>query len=75
VLNQVLGTSSCLAGTQGYLIERAAEFAHNRKQFTDKIYQYGAIQEKLARMSAEHYATESVAYLISQAGTATKTNY
>jgi len=73
--NGRFGMSSCLAGTQGYLIERAAEFAHNRKQFTDKIYQYGAIQEKLARMSAEHYATESVAYLISQAMDNKATNY
>jgi len=65
--NGRFGMSSCLAGTQGYLIERAADFALNRHQFTDKIYKYGAIQEKLARMSAEHYATESIAYLISQA--------
>merc|ERR1711937_995794 len=58
--NGRFGMSSCLAGTQGYLIERAADFALNRHQFTDKIYKYGAIQEKLARMSAEHYATESI---------------
>ena len=44
-------------------------------QFTDKIYKYGAIQEKLARMSAEHYATESIAYLISQAMDNKATNY
>ena len=65
--NGRFGMGSCLSGTQAYLIERAAEFAHARNQFTDKIYKYGAIQEKIARMSAEHYATESIAYLVSQA--------
>merc|ERR1711892_303487 len=43
--------------------------------FTDKIMDYGAIQEKLARLSANHYATESIAYLVSQAMDAKATNY
>ena len=30
-----------------------------------RIDSYGAIQEKLARMSMTHYATESTAYMIS----------
>ena len=64
--NGRFGMSSCLAGTMRQLTKRAAEFAYNRKQFNDKIYNYGAIQEKLARMAAEQYAVESVAYLISQ---------
>ena len=73
--NGRFGMGSCLSGTQRYLIERAAEFAFQRKQFTDKIYKYGAIQEKLARMSAEQYATESIAYLVSQAMDNKATNY
>lgn len=64
--NGRFGMGSCLAGTMRKLTQRAAEFAYNRKQFSDKIYNYGAIQEKLARMAAEQYAVESVAYLISQ---------
>ena len=36
-----------------------------RVQFGSKIKTYGAIQEKLARMAMMHYATESVAYVVS----------
>lgn len=67
--------AAALSGTQKQLIHRAADFAANRKQFTDKIMEYGAIQEKLARLSANHYATESVAYLVSQAMDAKAANY
>jgi very long chain acyl-CoA dehydrogenase len=73
--NGRFGMSSCLAGTQRSLIKKAADFALNRKQFTENIYQYGAIQEKLARMAAEQYATESCAYLISQAMDNKSENY
>lgn len=65
--NGRFGMAAALSGTQKQLIHRAADFAANRKQFTDKIMDYGAIQEKLARLSANHYATESIAYLVSQA--------
>ena len=73
--NGRFGMAAALAGTQKQLIHRAADFAANRKQFTDKIMEYGAIQEKLARLSANHYATESVAYLVSQAMDAKAKNY
>ncbi|CBY11738.1 unnamed protein product [Oikopleura dioica] len=73
--NGRFGMSSCLAGTMRQLTKRAAEFAYSRKQFNDKIYNYGAIQEKLARMAAEQYAVESVAYLISQAMDSKAENY
>jgi len=73
--NGRFGMAAALSGTQKQLIHRAADFAANRKQFTDKIMEYGAIQEKLARLSANHYATESVAYLVSQAMDAKAANY
>lgn len=61
------GMGATLAGTQKGLIARAIDFAKNRTQFRDKIYNFGAIQEKLARMHAEQYASESVAYLVAMA--------
>lgn len=73
--NGRFGMAAALTGTQKQLIHRAADFAANRKQFTDKIMEYGAIQEKIARLSANHYATESAAYLVAQAMDAKATNY
>jgi len=73
--NGRFGMAAALSGTQKQLIHRACDFAANRKQFTDKIMNYGAIQEKIARLSANHYATESIAYLVSQAMDAKATNY
>merc|ERR1712227_452510 len=58
------GMGAVLNGTQKQLIHRAADFAKNRNQFGSKIYKFGAIQEKLARMNAEQYAAEAVAYLV-----------
>jgi very long chain acyl-CoA dehydrogenase len=34
-------------------------------QFGSRIDSYGTIQEKIARMSMLHYATESIAYMVS----------
>jgi len=73
--NGRFGMAAALSGTQKQLIHRACDFAANRKQFTDKIMEYGAIQEKIARLSANHFATESIAYLVSQAMDAKATNY
>uniref|UniRef100_A0A8B9NW45 Uncharacterized protein n=1 Tax=Apteryx owenii TaxID=8824 RepID=A0A8B9NW45_APTOW len=42
-----------------------ADHAANRTQFGDKISNYGAIQEKIARMAMLHYVTESMAYVLS----------
>merc|ERR1719391_979479 len=47
------------------VITKAAEHATQRVQFGSRIDSYGAIQEKLARMSMIHYATESMAYMVS----------
>merc|ERR1712142_1091508 len=73
--NGRFGMAAALSGTQKQLIHRACDFAANREQFTDKIMEYGAIQEKIARLSANHFATESIAYLVSQAMDAKATNY
>ena len=35
-----------------------------RVQFGSRIDGYGAIQEKIAKMSMIHYATESMAYMV-----------
>ncbi|CAG5109748.1 Oidioi.mRNA.OKI2018_I69.chr2.g4243.t1.cds [Oikopleura dioica] len=61
------GMGATLNGTQKGLIKKATEFAANRTQFRDKIYKFGAIQEKLARMHAEQYASEAVSYLVANA--------
>uniref|UniRef100_A0A8C4KHX2 IVD dehydrogenase n=1 Tax=Dromaius novaehollandiae TaxID=8790 RepID=A0A8C4KHX2_DRONO len=44
---------------------QGADHAANRTQFGDKISNYGAIQEKIARMAMLHYVTESMAYVLS----------
>merc|ERR1711997_1016631 len=53
------------SGTQRNAIKKAVEHAITRHQFGGRIDSYGAIQEKIARMSMTHYATESVAYMVS----------
>ena len=57
--------AAALSGTMRSGIKKAVEHATQRHQFGNRIDQYGAIQEKLARMSMTHYATESTAYMIS----------
>ena len=59
------GMGAALTGTMRTCIEKSTDFATNRTQFGDKISNFGAIQEKLARMSMAHYITESLAYTIS----------
>ena len=41
-----------------YSIKKAVEHAAQRNQFGKAIIQYGAIQEKLARMAMLQYVTE-----------------
>ena len=57
--------AATLSGTMRWGIKRAVEHATQRNQFGSKIETYGAIQEKIARMSMLHYATESMAYMVS----------
>merc|ERR1719290_666727 len=63
--NGRFGMGAALSGTMRSVIQKASEFATQRTQFGGKIDTYGAIQEKLARMAMIHYATESMAYMVS----------
>ncbi|XP_065425341.1 LOW QUALITY PROTEIN: very long-chain specific acyl-CoA dehydrogenase, mitochondrial [Chrysemys picta bellii] len=63
--NGRFGMVAALAGTMRGVIGKAVEHAANRTQFGDKIHNFGAIQEKLARMAMLQYVTESMAYMIS----------
>jgi len=63
--NGRFGMAAALSGTMRSGIKKAVDHATQRHQFGNRIDSYGAIQEKLARMSMTHYATESTAYMIS----------
>merc|ERR1719471_2857127 len=63
--NGRFGMAAALSGTMRSGIKKAVEHAVQRNQFGAKIETYGAIQEKIARMSMTHYATESMAYMVS----------
>ncbi|CAD6996967.1 very long-chain specific acyl-CoA dehydrogenase, mitochondrial [Ceratitis capitata] len=64
--NGRFGMGATLAGTMRVCIEKAVEHATNRVQFGKKIKEYGGIQEKISQMNILQYATESMAYTISQ---------
>lgn len=63
--NGRFGMAATLSGTMRACIQKATEHATNRVQFGRKLETYGGIQEKLARMAMHHYATQSMAYMIS----------
>jgi len=63
--NGRFGMAAALSGTMRFAIKKAVDHATTRNQFGGRIDSYGAIQEKIARMSMTHYATESVAYMVS----------
>ncbi|XP_069776199.1 very long-chain specific acyl-CoA dehydrogenase, mitochondrial isoform X2 [Narcine bancroftii] len=63
--NGRFGMAAALSGTMKGLIDRAVDHAANRTQFGNKIYNFGAIQEKIARMAMLQYVSESMAYMIS----------
>ncbi|XP_008854075.1 very long-chain specific acyl-CoA dehydrogenase, mitochondrial [Nannospalax galili] len=63
--NGRFGMAATLAGTMKAIIAKAVDHAANRTQFGDKIYNFGLIQEKLARMAMLQYVTESMAYMLS----------
>ena len=65
LLHYFSGMAAALSGTMRAGIKKAVEHATQRNQFGSKIDTYGAIQEKIARMSMLHYATESMAYMVS----------
>ncbi|KAM7377273.1 hypothetical protein PAMA_013867 [Pampus argenteus] len=63
--NGRFGMAAALSGTMKGVITKAVDHAANRTQFGNKIHNYGAIQEKVARMSMLQYVTESMAYMLS----------
>merc|ERR1712142_1015829 len=63
--NGRFGMAAALSGTMRSGIKKAVDHAIQRHQFGNRIDSYGAIQEKIARMSMTHYATESTAYMVS----------
>lgn len=63
--NGRFGMAAALSGTMKACTKKAVEFATSRKQFGQRIDSFGAIQEKIARMSMLQYVTESMAYMIS----------
>ncbi|KAK3094339.1 hypothetical protein FSP39_000516 [Pinctada imbricata] len=63
--NGRFGMAAALSGTMSYCIRKAVDHASERNQFGDKIANYGAIQEKIARMVIAQYVTESMAYMVS----------
>lgn len=63
--NGRFGMAMTLAGTMRMAIQKATDHATQRTQFGKKLETYGGIQEKIARMNCYHYATQSIAYMIS----------
>ncbi|KAA8579096.1 hypothetical protein FQN60_007216 [Etheostoma spectabile] len=63
--NGRFGMAAALSGTMKGVITKAVDHAANRTQFGNKIHNFGAIQEKMARMTMLQYVTESMAYMIS----------
>ncbi|KAG9510966.1 Very long-chain specific acyl-CoA dehydrogenase, mitochondrial, partial [Fragariocoptes setiger] len=59
------GMGAALSGCMRTQIQKAIDHATQREQFGSKINTFGAIQEKIARMSVAHYTTESMAYMVS----------
>merc|ERR1719180_641746 len=62
--NGRFGMGAALSGTMRSVIAKATDHATQRTQFGSRIDDYGAIQEKIAKMSMLHYATESMAYMV-----------
>ncbi|XP_065226573.1 very long-chain specific acyl-CoA dehydrogenase, mitochondrial-like [Planococcus citri] len=63
--NGRFGMAAGLSGTMRVVTKKAVEHANTRKQFGKIINEFGAIQEKLARMAMVHYVTESLAFMVS----------
>ncbi|CAH2049786.1 unnamed protein product, partial [Iphiclides podalirius] len=63
--NGRFGMAAALAGTQRAALRVAAEHAATRVQFGRRLRDFGAVQEKLARMALLQYVTESLAYMVS----------
>lgn len=64
--NGRFGMGATLAGTMKHCITKAVDHANNRLQFGKRLNEYIGIQEKIAQMNMLQYATESMAFSISQ---------
>ncbi|XP_061402583.1 very long-chain specific acyl-CoA dehydrogenase, mitochondrial [Musca vetustissima] len=64
--NGRFGMGATLSGTMKHCIAKAVEHCNNRTQFGKKLKDYKGIQEKIAQMCLIQYATESMAFQISQ---------
>ncbi|KAM7359249.1 very long-chain specific acyl-CoA dehydrogenase, mitochondrial-like [Cochliomyia hominivorax] len=64
--NGRFGMGATLSGTMKYCIEKAVDHVNNRVQFGKKLKEYEGIREKIAQMNMIQYATESMAFTISQ---------
>ncbi|XP_065355121.1 very long-chain specific acyl-CoA dehydrogenase, mitochondrial-like [Calliphora vicina] len=64
--NGRFGMGATMSGTMKYCIEKAVDHVNNRVQFGKKLKDYEAIKEKIAQMNVLQYATESMAFTISQ---------
>src|SRR5438132_7254363 len=60
------GLGAGCVGGQRALLKLAIEHASQRKQFGRPIASFGKVKEKLGRMAANLYASESLVYLVSQ---------
>ncbi|MBP7145911.1 MAG: acyl-CoA dehydrogenase family protein [Acidobacteria bacterium] len=58
-----LSLGACCTGAAKAMIALAVDHARERKQFRRPIIEFGMIREKLGRMAAHAYASESMAYL------------
>ncbi len=65
-----IGLSAGAAGGIKSCLEQSVRFATEREQFGRPIAEYELIEDKIARMAADAYAAESVAYFT--AGLATR---
>ncbi|KFD49512.1 hypothetical protein M514_09623 [Trichuris suis] len=63
--NGRFGIAAAMSGTMKFCIKKAIEHANVRTQFGQRLVEFGAIREKIAAMVLRHYATESMAYMIS----------
>ncbi|MDT8445149.1 MAG: acyl-CoA dehydrogenase family protein, partial [Desulfuromonadales bacterium] len=53
---------ACVTGASKYALREGLRYANERKQFGKTIGSFGAIQEKIADLTADIYASESLVY-------------
>lgn len=62
--NGRFGMAAALTGTMRGCINMAVNHASSRVQFGRRIDTFGAIQEKIARMTVAHYITEVTMHIV-----------